>query len=219
MSFLLLTVFAPVWLLLCLTLFLRLEVFLLRVLVISPLVVPVLRARRYLADATAVALTRDPDAVAAGLAALRPVGTAAAEGASDTPGGLWLEHRFVVGRGGTTPAGQERPLTGTASPHPPLGRRLERLVGLGASPSRLAAGEGSVGLTASMRASWRQFRALPIGQRIARGLIGLFVLPLVALCAYLVLVILVTLVGLGAGGSVFFAAIALHFIQSMLIPA
>ena len=196
-----------------LVLFLRMEVLLLRSMVISPLVVPVLRARRYLADATAVELTRDPDAVAAGLAALAP-----APKAEPPPGGPWLEHRFVVGRGGTTPAGpstdQERPLTGTASPHPPLGKRLARLVRQGAGAGWLeAAEEGAPAKRARPR-----FRDLPVWRQAFAVVSTIVLLPILALCAYLTLIVVAAVVGLGAAGSVFFAAVAMHLIERVLIP-
>lgn len=69
---------------------LKFQVFLFRLMIIGPMVMMVWRTRRYLADATAVQLTRNPDGVARGLLRL------AAESAV-VPGGQWLSHLFVVG--------------------------------------------------------------------------------------------------------------------------
>src|SRR5262249_33105728 len=48
------------------------------------------RSRRYLADASAVQLTRDPDGLAGALLTL-------AERGSLVPGGQWASHLFIVG--------------------------------------------------------------------------------------------------------------------------
>ncbi|HEY8514783.1 MAG TPA: M48 family metalloprotease [Candidatus Binatia bacterium] len=58
--------------------------------VLGPLLALALRSRRYLADATAVELTRNPDALARALTDL-----AARGGVIDA--GRWLEHLFIVG--------------------------------------------------------------------------------------------------------------------------
>jgi hypothetical protein len=176
--------------------------------VVSPLVVPVLRARRYLADATAVELTRDPDAVASGLAALAP-----AQKAPPPPGGPWLEHRFVVGRRGSK--GGERLLTGAAAPHPPLAKRLARLVRQGAGAEWLEA----LPEDAPAKPAGTPFRELPL-RRKALALASLLIIgPVVLLCAYLTLLIVATVVGLGVGGSVFFAAVAMMLVERLLIPS
>jgi Zn-dependent protease with chaperone function len=57
---------------------------------IAPLLMRVLRARRLLADATAVQLTRQPDALALALGHLAEQGAA-------PPGGQWFAHLFIVG--------------------------------------------------------------------------------------------------------------------------
>ena len=58
--------------------------------VVGPLLALVWRSRRYLADATAVQLTRNPDGVASGLAALASRGGV-------IPGGRWAAPLFVIG--------------------------------------------------------------------------------------------------------------------------
>lgn len=88
------------------------------------------RSRRYLADATAVELTRNPSGLYRALVRL------AASGAA-IPGGRAVSHLFVVGPEAV--GGGER---GTLSEregllmgmHPPLARRLARLVRMGAIP-------------------------------------------------------------------------------------
>lgn len=59
-------------------------------LVVGPLIALVWRSRRYLADATAVQLTRYPDGLADGLIELIEKGGL-------PPGGQWASHLFVVG--------------------------------------------------------------------------------------------------------------------------
>jgi Zn-dependent protease with chaperone function len=84
------------------------------------------RARRYLADATAVELTRNPTALATALAALHP--------ARVPDGAEWAAHLFVVGSDGTAGSG------GAGRPEPPavttfgapVGTRIQRLRRLGA---------------------------------------------------------------------------------------
>lgn len=89
---------------------------------LAPLIALAWRRRKYLADATAVRLTRDPDAVAAGLDALERAGHAR----SLAP---WADHCSVVAgaaRGGL--------LSGALiSMIPPMQRRLRALGALGAA--------------------------------------------------------------------------------------
>lgn len=74
------------------------------------------RARRYLADSTAVQLTRDPDAMSSALAELGSKGVGA-------PGPSWVKHLFVA-------AGQG----GSVVPfHPPYEKRVNRLARMGAT--------------------------------------------------------------------------------------
>jgi hypothetical protein len=93
---------------------------------LGPCIALVWRTRRYLADASAVELTRDPDGLAKALTKL---------GRDDTgmPGGAWASHLFVVAPAGDTNQGASgfqgvSPL----SFHPSLKRRLKRLERVGA---------------------------------------------------------------------------------------
>jgi Zn-dependent protease with chaperone function len=95
-------------------------------LLVNPLLRRRWRERRYLADATAVELTRNPTALARALKALQP--------ASVPPGAEWAAHLFVVGSEGPAASG------GSARPEPPavttfgapVGARIQRLRRLGA---------------------------------------------------------------------------------------
>lgn len=64
---------------------------------LGPLMAWTWRARRYLADATAVQLTRNPDGIAQGLQGLMARG-------GGIRGGAWADHLFVVGGGVTNEA-------------------------------------------------------------------------------------------------------------------
>jgi Zn-dependent protease with chaperone function len=91
-------------------------------LVVNPFLRRGWRARRHLADAAAVELTRNPTGLASALARLA--------GAGDVvPGTEWATHLFVVGRAAPQ-AKDESPMT---TFHPPVAARLERLAALGAS--------------------------------------------------------------------------------------
>jgi Zn-dependent protease with chaperone function len=99
-------------------------------LAIGPLAALAWRSRRYLADATAVQLTRDPEALARALAHLAREATA-------IRGAGWASHLFVVwpsgsaGRGG---GGDDQPSLGFGgmSFQPTPERRLKRLQRMGA---------------------------------------------------------------------------------------
>jgi Zn-dependent protease with chaperone function len=85
------------------------------------------RARRYLADSTAVQLTRNPDALASALSQLRSE-------AAIPAGGQVREYMFICGavaaRGGFDRYGV------STSMHPRLNSRLERLAAMGAALAR-----------------------------------------------------------------------------------
>jgi len=83
-------VFLPFLLLHILALFLGMQVSMFRLMVVAPLLMRVPRTRRYLADATAVQLTRNPDGLADALARLAVDG-------GPVPGGQWFSHLFIVG--------------------------------------------------------------------------------------------------------------------------
>jgi len=88
---------------------------------LSPLLGWTWRERCFLADATAVQLTRNPDGIARGLQALLTRG-------GGIRGGEWANHLFVVGGGG----GSGSSTFGWVSPHPSLQKRLKRLQAQGA---------------------------------------------------------------------------------------
>lgn len=93
----------------------------------GPLLALMWRTRRFLADATAVQLTRSPDGIARGLEALLSRG-------GGIRGGAWADHLFVVG-GGLRDGGADDDVGGLSwvSFHPSLAKRLKRLRALGAS--------------------------------------------------------------------------------------
>jgi Zn-dependent protease with chaperone function len=88
--------------------------------VVGPLLALMWRSRRYLADATAVQLTRHPDAVARGLAALSSRGGV-------IPGGGWAAPLFVLGPERGPSGGFRGDDFGLVSYSPPMTRRLDRL--------------------------------------------------------------------------------------------
>jgi Zn-dependent protease with chaperone function len=112
--------------------------------VVAPLLALVWRSRRYLADATAVQLTRNPDGLAKGLASLSAKG-------GIVPGGNWAAPLFIIG-----PQGSGRSFAGAGASggglmgdefgvlafDPPIARRVARLrqqgatVDLAVAPSR-----------------------------------------------------------------------------------
>jgi hypothetical protein len=77
---------------------LKLTLWVLSALLFEPAAALLWRTRRYLADATAVQLTRNPDALANALQSLRECGGL-------IPGGKWASHLFIVGQeaGGMPP--------------------------------------------------------------------------------------------------------------------
>jgi len=113
--------------------------------IVAPLLALVWRSRRYLADSTAVQLTRNPDGLARALASLSAKGGA-------TPGGSWATPLFIIGPGSRR-AGTPRPGGATSrilgdefgllSFDPPLARRMTRLrrqgatVDLAVAPARM----------------------------------------------------------------------------------
>jgi Zn-dependent protease with chaperone function len=125
----------PFLLLYLVVLLVRMEVFLLRSTAVGPLVMLLWRTRRYLADATAIQLTRDPDSLARALVDI--------EG-SETPVPAWARHLMIVH--GAVPAGTSgrtadwsTEMGGFVGSHPPLRKRLRRIEAQGAA--RAAADE------------------------------------------------------------------------------
>lgn len=92
---------------------------------LEPLLAFLWRTRRYLADATAVQLTRQPDWIAEGLTGLNKRGAI-------VPGGRWAGPLFVVGpKAGAGFSGVSG--GSVVSFHPPLASRLQKLRRMGAS--------------------------------------------------------------------------------------
>ncbi|MCB4823533.1 M48 family metalloprotease [Roseicella aerolata] len=126
------------------------------------------RARRYLADAVAVQLLRDPEALASALRRIHAGGL--------PPGGALQEMGFIHAPDGVRKGFRDR-VAMVVTLTPPIARRLARLAALGAGPA------APTGLAASVA----QFRALP---RWRAGL----ALTLMAMLG-LLLALLVVLVG------------------------
>lgn len=87
---------------------------------VNPLIKRAWLARQYLADATAVELTRNPQGLARAVSALGQQGVV-------IPGAAWAGHLFFAG-----PENHSSPEPAVVGFHPPLARRLERLVRMGA---------------------------------------------------------------------------------------
>lgn len=96
---------------------------------VGPLIALVFRARRYLADATAVQLTRYPDGLARALVRIA--------GQDDViPGAEWSTHFFIVGAGAGKGHGGSAPgeaFGSIVSLDPPIARRLRHLREAGAT--------------------------------------------------------------------------------------
>jgi Zn-dependent protease with chaperone function len=107
-------------------------------LVVNPFLRRGWRARRYLADASAVEMTRNPDGLACALARL-------AQGGDVVPGTEWAAHLFVV----STPRqpSNDQPMT---SFHPTIASRVERLNAMGASVEVPSRGAGRAGRRATV---------------------------------------------------------------------
>ncbi len=102
----------------------QITLFLFITVLVGPLIAILLRTRRYLADATAVQLTRNPDALAVALYKLDHLG-------GTVPGGAAAGPLFIVsGKGGDS--GMFGGVS-IMSVHPPIARRLERLHAQGAT--------------------------------------------------------------------------------------
>jgi Zn-dependent protease with chaperone function len=163
-----------------LSLFMKLVLFLWTALFLGPPLGFLWRNRRYAADAVAVQLTRDPDALAL---ALRQIA------GSDVPaGGEGRAYLFVHAARGAI-AGGRRGMT--MSLHPTIGRRVARLVAMGAN---------SVGPAQPIWANLAEFSRHPMRAALVAGLL-LLLIPLVAALAALVAYItaIVMTIALAAG--------------------
>ncbi|HET7271918.1 MAG TPA: hypothetical protein VFI90_12610, partial [Rubrobacter sp.] len=153
---------------------------------LGPLIALMWRARRYLADATAVQLTRYPDGLARALQLLAYKG-------GTIPGSSWAAHLFVIGPEG--PQGRSTVEGGVASGslmtfYPPLSRRLQRLGRLGAT---VQLHEGRPG------------RGRIVGNVLAVVILG----PLVVVIAGLLLCLAAMIIGL----DLLFMGVAMAMIQ------
>ncbi len=121
---------------------------------LGPLLTGLWRTRRYLADADAVQLTRNPDGLARALAELGDMGDeTAVAGAGDA------SHLFVVWPPGKLHLGRSRGFA--VSLHPPIPARLRRLVALGASASWLR--PPLAGMPARLGSRWTKALLMPFG--------------------------------------------------------
>jgi Zn-dependent protease with chaperone function len=180
----------------------RMEVQMLRLVIVGPLVGAMLRARRYLADATAVQLTRSPTEVARGLAALAgPGGSSAAP-----PGGAWLEHLFVVAPERAAQGGERAEHPASLGGHPKVERRLRRLVALGADRS-----DPALAAAAERRPSFRE----TLRRGGTRGLAGF--LAFVVFMGPLLLLVVGMILLIAAGGSALFAGAVLRLIDRLVL--
>lgn len=139
--------------------------------VLAPLISLAWRQRKYMADATAVRLTRDPDAMAGALEAI---------GGAALPAGVahWTSHLGVAGaagRGGSILSSSFVPVM------PPLPSRLKALMRMGASSRRVAAGP---------------FAQLPIWMKLF--LVGAYSLCFVlgGIASYLLVIVAAAITGL-----------------------
>ena len=154
------------------------------------------RARRYLADASAVALTRNPEALASALRQLAP--------SADIPaGGERRAYLFLCGpnRAGGRSGNLHDISAMHVSPlalHPPLDSRLRRLVALGSSAAYLPA-------------AW--LRPWP---QVAKSMNARNVLKLIAALPLILLVIAILLLGLLAAMGLLGAIIFLTQLTTML---
>lgn len=159
----------------------NLVIFLADHLFLSPALALLMRRRRYLADATAVQLTRDPDSLARGLNLT--VNRAAADG--------WPLARFspifLVAPTGFTSA--ERPIGQSFGTHPGIATRHKRVVRMSFLPRSSSPASQEPFLRTSQPRHW-------LGLALAALALTLAVL-LVPLMLYLM--ILVTLLALGVG--------------------
>jgi Zn-dependent protease with chaperone function len=174
----------------CLTLitmggFIGVGVSLINLFLSGPLLTFAWRARGYLADATAVDLTRDADGLARALSELGDRG----QGVSGT---AWLELLLVVdgAGGGQVPAGRLPRLSDTGlvtSLAPSTSKRLERLRAMGADAP-----------TPTSRTRLLDPTGRPVHHRLAIFVLILILGPLVALLAVLLVVAVALLVYLVA---------------------
>jgi Zn-dependent protease with chaperone function len=151
-------------------------------LLFGPLIALIWRARRYLADAMAVQLTRNPDAMGRALRQLELEQTS-------VPGGSEVSYLFVVWP--ATPRKQrgkgKSSVLALPAMHPSPKRRIERLRAMGSKITPNESGK-------------QRGRAATIATWVAMPLLAVLLIPLVALLVFLILVALVLMLALTLGG-------------------
>jgi len=239
----LLIVLTPLILLHIVFLFVRFQMWLVRALVIGPLLMLAFRSRRYLADAAAVQLTRDPDALARALERLVEEGAV-------VPGGQWFSHLFIVGpeaaaerratehrarmielrrrsfreayaevrrhgdEAATTGQGTWAQELGGAASHPKVGRRLKRIARMGA---RMRQG-GLLSRQAAARAGEDAAAAgAPVHHRVAGYGAAVLLLPLIALAGYMLVVVIAMVMGLALFFSLLYMNAAFAIVRLLLL--
>jgi Zn-dependent protease with chaperone function len=164
-------------------------------LLVNPLLRRRWRARRYLADASAVELTRNPSALASALRVLDRDGGVPA-------GAEWASHLFVVGppshaSGQPTPRREPPEVTTFVAP---VGTRIARLVQMGADPEPQPAPAG------------------PVAPRSGCATIALVVIvgPLLAFVALVLLACALVLTGISLAIDMMFLGPAVALIHNVL---
>ena len=163
-------------------------------LLVGPMLALMWRTRRYLADATAVQLTRNPDSLASALERL-------GRDAGIVPGTQSASYLFIV----APESGNTRDRIGTNSViafHPPLARRLKRLHALGAASNVLA----------DMPGAHTRGSRTPLGR-----LVYAFVLLFVGALGALAFGAAFAAVGILVVASIFFAVLALAAIHGIFL--
>lgn len=150
------------------------------------------RTRRFLADATAVQLTRDPDALAG---ALRKIDAEA----TLPPGGTAQELGFFHGPNTRQTGLRERLMVVTPFT-PDIGARLNRLVAQG------AVGPASAGLLQKLAG----LRALPPWRMLLLAVLVAALVPLFGMLAFMVGLLLVGATAMSAAGGVALALLVLN---------
>jgi Zn-dependent protease with chaperone function len=178
-------VIAPILPFILISLFMKLVLFLWTALLLRPPLGLLWRNRRYSADAGAVQLTRDPDALALALQQIA--------GSSVPSGGSGREYFFVHAPLASIADGAARERGMPTSLHPPIGRRVARLIAMGAK---------SVGPAQSIWANLAELSRHPARAALVLGLM-LLLLPLFAalavMVAYLTALIMTIVVATGLG--------------------
>ena len=177
---------------------------------VTPFLTPPLRARRHLADATAVRLTRDPDGIARALVHL-------GEHASDPTGARHVGIFAISRESGGRESAVAHDLMLISALHPSARRRVRRLRRLGATTPLPPVPEAKPGRRA--RPSWFERRSKPVQALcVALYAVPLLVVLLPLLAALLVggLVYMVVLTGFSMAILTIVAVTPLHLLLRAL---